>query len=627
MNDIFVVFGVSGCGKSTIGKQLADHLGIAFYDADDFHPTENVEKMSRGIALDDNDRKGWLEVLSLSLAKWQKAGGAVLACSALKEKYRQKLSSRVRNPHWIFLKGSYELIENRLNERSGHYMGSRLLRSQFDDLEEPAYGLVIDIEKSPKQITEQIISRIKMDNKSVFGVYGLGVMGASLSLNIADKGYELSVFNRAEREEKEVVSDFLRENVRYSNLHGFTDLSDFVESIARPRQILLMIKAGKVVDIVMEQLLPLLSEGDVIIDGGNSHFIDTQRRSEYVGAHGIGFIGAGVSGGEEGARKGPSIMPGGNKEDYMKVAPVLEAIAARDASGNSCCSYVGPDGSGHFIKMVHNGIEYVEMQLLAELYALLRLEKSNEEIARIFEAWNEGGLSSYLLGITVKILKKKEGDHYLLDRVLDRAGNKGTGSWSSKVALDLGVPNGMMTEAVFARYISSFKERREYLASTLSETEVKRATLDVEILKNAYEFARLVNHQQGFQLMAQASSEFNWDLDFQSIARIWSNGCIIKSELMNELKAYFAKNDDLFMIQTIREALAKGEVSVVELLREGLNRRVSLPCFSSAYQFWIDSTTRNLPANLIQAQRDFFGAHTYQRTDDPEGESHHSNWN
>jgi 6-phosphogluconate dehydrogenase len=261
------------------------------------------------------------------------------------------------------------------------------------------------------------------------------------------------------------------------------------------------------------------------------------------------------------------------------------------------------------------------------LYALLRLEKSNEEIAQIFEVWNEGSPSSYLLGITVQILRKKEGDHYLLDRVLDRAGNKGTGSWSSKVALDLGVPNGMMTEAVFARYISSFKERREYLASTLSETEAKSATLDLEILRNAYEFARLVNHQQGFQLMAQASSEFNWDLDFQSIARIWSNGCIIKSELMNELKAYFAKNDDLFMIQAIREELAKGEVSVVELLREGLNRRVSLPCFSSAYQFWIDSTTRNLPANLIQAQRDFFGAHTYQRTDDPEGESHHSNWN
>lgn len=627
MNNLFVVFGVSGCGKSTIGKQLADHLRIPFYDADDFHPQENIDKMSRGISLDDRDRKGWLNTLSLNMEQWQKTGGAVLACSALKEKYREKLSSRVKHPDWIYLKGSYELIETRLNERSGHYMGSGLLRSQFDALEEPVYGLVIDIEMSPEEIIEQIISTLKMENKSLFGVYGLGVMGASMSLNIADKGFELSVYNRSEGKEKEVVHQFLNENEEYSKIHGFTEIRDFVESIARPRQILLMIKAGPVVDSVMDQLLPLLSDGDVLIDGGNSHYTDTQRRVELAGSQGVGFIGAGVSGGEEGARKGPSIMPGGNLKDYEKVAPVLEAISARDASGNACCSYIGPDGSGHFIKMVHNGIEYVEMQLLAELYALLRLEKNNEEIARIFEEWNRGSLSSYLLGISVQILRKKDGDHYILDQVLDRAGNKGTGSWSSKVALDLGVPNGMMTEAVFARYISSFKERREYLASSLSEFVPKLAPLDLGDLKRAYEFARLINHQQGFQLMDQASNEYNWNLDFQVIARIWSNGCIIKSNLMNELMTHFANNKDLFMISDIRDGLINGEASVVDVLREGLKRRVSLPCFTSAYQFWVDSTTRNLPANLIQAQRDFFGAHTYQRTDDPEGEFHHSNWN
>ncbi len=627
MDDLYVIFGVSGCGKTTIGKLLADRMGLSFYDADDFHPKENIDKMSRGVALDDEDRKGWLDILSVNMEQWQKKGGAVLACSALKEKYRQKLSSRVNDPHWIYLKGSFELIEARLNERSGHYMGSELLKSQFDALEEPGYGLAIEIEMPPEQIIEQIMSKLKMENRSVFGVYGLGVMGASMSLNIADKGYELSVYNRSEGEEKEVVRDFLDKNRNYSNIQGFTDVGVFVKSIARPRQILLMIKAGPVVDRVIDQLLPLLSQGDVLIDGGNSHYTDTQRRVELAGSHGIGFIGAGVSGGEEGARKGPSIMPGGKKEDYAKVAPVLEAISARDASGSACCSYIGPDGSGHFIKMVHNGIEYVEMQLLAELYALLRLEKNNEEIARIFEAWNQGPLSSYLLDITVQILRKKENDHYLLDKVLDRAGNKGTGSWSSKVAMDLGTPNGMMTEAVFARYISSFKERRDYLASTLTQATVNFVPVDLEALKRAYEFARLVNHQQGFQLMAQASKEYDWDLDFQVIARIWSNGCIIKSNLMNELRAYFAKEEDLFMIPNIREKLVSGEASLVEMLREGLNRRVSLPCFTSAYQFWIDSTTRNLPANLIQAQRDFFGAHTYQRTDDPKGEFHHSNWN
>ncbi len=627
MDDLYVIFGVSGCGKTTIGKLLADRMGLSFYDADDFHPKANVDKMSRGIALDDEDRKGWLDILSLNMEQWQEKGGAVLACSALKEKYRQKLSSRVNNPHWIYLKGSFELIEARLNERSGHYMGSELLRSQFDALEEPPYGLVIDIEQPPEQIIEQIMSKLKMENRSVFGVYGLGVMGASMSLNIADKGYELSVYNRSEGEEKEVVRDFLDKNRNYTSIQGFTDVGDFVESIARPRQILLMIKAGPVVDIVIDQLLPLLSEGDVLIDGGNSHYTDTQRRVELAGSHGIGFIGAGVSGGEEGARKGPSIMPGGKKEDYAKVASVLEAISARDASGSACCSYIGPDGSGHFIKMVHNGIEYVEMQLLAELYALLRPEKNNEEIARIFEAWNQGPLSSYLLDITVHILRKKEDNHYLLDRVLDRAGNKGTGSWSSKVAMDLGTPNGMMTEAVFARYISSFKERREYLASTLSQDRGNFVPVELEALERAYEFARLVNHQQGFQLMAKASKEYNWGLNFQVIARIWSNGCIIKSNLMNELRTYFSNDEDLFMIRDIREKLVSGEASLVEMLREGLNRRVSLPCFTSAYQFWIDSTTRNLPANLIQAQRDFFGAHTYQRTDDPKGEFHHSDWN
>ena len=276
MNDLFVVFGVSGCGKSTIGKRLADQLGIPFYDADDFHPGENIEKMSRGIALDDGDREGWLEELSLNMEKWQKTGGAVLACSALKEKYRKKLSSRASDPHWIYLRGSYELIESRLDERSGHYMGSRLLRSQFDALEEPDYGLAIDIERSPEQIIKKIISTLKTDKKSDFGVYGLGVMGASMSLNVADKGYELSVYNRAEGEEKEVVSEFLSRNENYSNLHGFTDLGAFVDSIAQPRRILLMIKAGPVVDSVMGQLLPCFRKGTCSSTGG-THIIRIRK--------------------------------------------------------------------------------------------------------------------------------------------------------------------------------------------------------------------------------------------------------------------------------------------------------------------------------------------------------------
>ena len=320
-------------------------------------------------------------------------------------------------------------------------------------------------------------------------------------------------------------------------------------------------------------------------------------------------------------------MPGGNQKDYELVSSVLEAIAARDDSGKACCSYIGPDGSGHFIKMVHNGVEYVEMQLLAELYAVLRIQMSNEEIADVFEDWNKGNLSSYLLEITIKILRKKEGDHYLLDKVLDKAGNKGTGSWSSKVALDLGVPNGMMTSAVLARYISAFKERRALLSSIISLAEIEMEPFELDDLKNAYQFARVVNHQQGFQLMAEASSQYNWSLDFTVIARIWSNGCIIKSKLMNELQSYFTESQDLFMIPEVWKNLVEQEPAVMRLLEMGLKSRVSLPCFGSAYNFWVDSTTEDLPANLIQAQRDYFGAHTYQRTDDPQGSFHHSLWN
>ena len=344
-----------------------------------------------------------------------------------------------------------------------------------------------------------------MNNKSDFGVFGLGVMGSSISLNIADKGFALSVYNRAEGGEENVVKNFMEANGHRKNLHGFTDLSAFIESIERPRKILIMIKAGPTVDLVLDNLIPLLSKGDIIIDGGNSHYSNTKKRFELAQSQGIEFIGAGVSGGEEGARRGPSIMPGGTKESYAKVSEVLESISAKDEFGKTCCAYIGPKGSGHFIKMVHNGIEYVEMQLLAELYALMSVEMTYKEIADVFEAWNQGELSSYLLGITAEILNKKEGETYLLDLILDKAGNKGTGSWSSKAAFDLGIPNTMMSGAVFARYISSFKESREKFSNLPSMIKHKKESLNLSLLRDAYQFARLINHQQGFKLMQMAS--------------------------------------------------------------------------------------------------------------------------
>ncbi len=462
--------------------------------------------------------------------------------------------------------------------------------------------------------------------KSEFGVFGLGVMGSSISLNIADKGYELSVYNRADSGEEEVVNNFITINAHRSNIKGFTDLKLFINSLARPRKILIMIKAGPTVDLVLKHLIPLLSEGDIIIDGGNSHYLNTKKRFEFAQSHGIEFIGAGISGGEEGARKGPSIMPGGKKESYAYVSEILESIAAKDDFGKTCCTYIGPEGSGHFIKMVHNGIEYVEMQLLAELYGLMSKRMSNEEIAAVFESWNQGKLSSYLLEITIKILRKKEGDEYLLDMILDKAGNKGTGSWSSKAAFDMGIPNTMMSAAVFARYISSFKATRQIIAKLVDSDNDVNKELNINVLEKAYEFSRLVNHQQGFKLMRQASESNGWELHFSDIARIWSNGCIIKSHLMNLLHKEFQTNDDLFEMEMVKDELINGESATREVLMMALQERISVHCFSAAYNYWVDMTTERLPANLIQAQRDFFGAHTYQRVDAPESDFYHTKW-
>jgi len=463
--------------------------------------------------------------------------------------------------------------------------------------------------------------------KSFFGVFGLGVMGKSISLNIAEKGFSLSVYNRLEEGESDIVKNFLNANRSFNNLKGFSDISDFIDSLKKPRNILLMIKAGATVDLVLEKLLPFLSEGDIIIDGGNSHYLHTKRRFDLLKNNGINFIGAGISGGEEGARKGPSIMPGGTKESYDAVANILESISAKDDHGEACCNYIGPEGSGHFIKMVHNGIEYVEMQLLAELFALMSKFMDYDEIANVFEQWNKGGLSSYLLDITITILRKKEGDQHLLRLILDKAGNKGTGSWSSKSAFDLGIPNTMMSSAVFARYISSFKDSRIELSKIRKHDNSAVENLDLKILKNAYQFARIINHHQGFELMKKASDTYNWNLSFSEIARIWTNGCIIKSDLMSTLKSVFENNAKILKVKSFQEILIANEKYLSQILRYGIDLRVSLHAFGAAYNYWVDMTTENLPANLIQAQRDFFGSHTYQRTDGNLDNFYHTNWN
>ncbi|SFZ92992.1 6-phosphogluconate dehydrogenase [Flaviramulus basaltis] len=463
-------------------------------------------------------------------------------------------------------------------------------------------------------------------NKSEFGVIGLGVMGKSLSLNIAENGFNLSVYNRSEGDEANVVSDFLSKNESFQNISGYTNIEAFITSIEKPRKILMMIKAGAVVDAVINQLTPFLDTNDILIDGGNSYFLDTKRRHETLQKKDIHYIGCGISGGEEGARKGPSMMPGGNIDSYKLVAPILETISAKDKNNKPCCCFIANDGAGHFVKMIHNGIEYSEMQLLAELYGMMSLTMTNEAISEVFLNWNKTSLSSYLLEITAEILVAKEDDNYIIDTILDKAGNKGTGSWSSKLALEIGIPTTMMTSAVFARYLSSFKEKREFLSRRISSENSDQNIPNITILQHAYRFARIINHQQGFEIITEVAKENDWNINLSELSRIWTNGCIIRSELMQQISGLFKSKNDLFDDDFILNTLKSSETSIAELLKSAISNRVSLDTFWSAYNYWVSMTTRRLPANIIQAQRDYFGAHTYQKIDDNSSQFYHTNW-
>ncbi|MEM6718690.1 MAG: NADP-dependent phosphogluconate dehydrogenase [Bacteroidota bacterium] len=459
--------------------------------------------------------------------------------------------------------------------------------------------------------------------KASFGIIGLGVMGKSIAINALNHDISIAVYNRETTTEVNVAKNFVEAQAD-KKVQGFSVLEDFVSALETPRRILLMVNAGNAVDQVVENLLPFLSEEDIILDGGNSHYQDTNRRIQLLQEKNIHFLGVGISGGEEGALKGPSLMPGGNLESYQKVANVLETIAAKDKNGDPCCGYIGPNGAGHFVKMVHNGIEYGDMQLLAELYEILSQTKNYDEIATLFNEWNQGELASYLLEITAQILTTKEGDAYVLDTILDKAGNKGTGSWSSKAALELGIPTTIKTAAVYARYISSFNEKREELAVNIQKNTV--GDVDVQVLKEAYSFARILNLHQGFELLKAASNEYNWQLNFAEICRIWSNGCIIKSELLQQSIEVFQQQDSLLDDTNITQKLRQQEASVKEILKYALDHRLNVPCISEAYSYWIMMTTERTSANMIQAQRDFFGAHTFQKVNDPTEKKYHYNW-
>ena len=467
--------------------------------------------------------------------------------------------------------------------------------------------------------------------KADIGMIGLAVMGENLTLNLADKGFVVAVYNL---EPEKVVHAFTSGRGRSERIIGTYSLKELVAALEPPRRIMMMIRAGSPVDEVIHQLLPLMELGDILIDGGNSNFQDTIRRTRLLESHGMLYVGSGVSGGEEGARHGPSLMPGGSKAAWPRVKPVFQAIAAK-IDGVPCCDWVGEDGAGHYVKMVHNGIEYGDMQLIAESYDLMRnlLRMDPDEIAQIFEAWNSGPLESYLIEITAKILKVKDADGLpLIDKILDAAGQKGTGKWACIEGLHEGVPLTIIAEAVFARCLSAAKEARVAAGKRLFGPEAPFQGDRGEFLENlghALYAAKIASYAQGYQLMRAAAATYGWNLNYGGIALMWRGGCIIRSAFLGKIKEAFDRNpnlDNLMLDPTFAEAMNAGQKGLRAVCALAALHGVPAPSMMSALSYYDGCRAALLPANLLQAQRDFFGAHTYERVDTPRGAFFHTNW-
>ncbi len=465
---------------------------------------------------------------------------------------------------------------------------------------------------------------------SDIGLIGLAVMGQNLVLNMESKGYSVSVYNRTAERTREFISGAAKGKERIVATYT---LEDFVSSLARPRKIMIMVKAGRPVDGVIDQLIPLLDEGDIVMDGGNSYFKDTIRRARELCQKGIHFMGVGVSGGEEGALKGPSIMPGGSKDAWEQVGKILKDISAK-VDGVPCCDYIGTDGAGHYVKMVHNGIEYGDMQLISEAYFLMKelLGFSAADMQAVFQEWNKGQLNSYLIEITADILGRidDETGQPLVDVILDRAGQKGTGKWTSQEGLELGAAIPTIAEAVFARFMSAIKEQRVSASKMLKGPEVEftadKDTLVEDIGKALYA-SKICSYAQGFDLLTQASQEYNWNLSLGDIALLWRGGCIIRAQFLDRIKEAYDRNPDLanlLLDPYFREIINESQDSWRRVVSLAVQYGIPVPCFSSALAYYDSYRREKLPANLIQAQRDYFGAHTYERID-KEG-TFHTEW-
>ncbi len=458
------------------------------------------------------------------------------------------------------------------------------------------------------------------------GLIGLAVMGQNLVLNMADHGFKVSVYNRTYATTKDFVAE-------HPHILGFQTLDTFVASLARPRKVMLMVKAGEAVDVLIAQLLPLLEAGDIIIDGGNSHYADSSRRCDMLEAKGILFVGTGISGGEEGARHGPSMMPGGNVLAWEAIKPIFQSICAK-VSGEACCDWVGSGGAGHYVKMVHNGIEYGDMQLISEAYQLLRyaLHLDPDAMAEIFTQWSAGVLDSYLIEITADILRFKDTDGTpLIDKIVDAALQKGTGKWTAINALDLGVPLSLISEAVFARFLSALASQRKHAALRYKKPllHVTSDNTTIQAVESALYASKIISYAQGYMLMQEADRQYGWKLNYGGIALMWRGGCIIRSRFLDAIRNAYRNNPDLsnlLLDDFFHQALTNAQQKWRDALKLGIDNAVALPAMSAALAFFDGYCSARGGAELIQAQRDYFGAHTYERIDAPAGKHFHTKW-
>lgn len=472
-----------------------------------------------------------------------------------------------------------------------------------------------------------------MEEKADIGVIGLAVMGQNLILNINDNGFKVATYNRT----TDKIDRFLQNEAKGTEIIGAYSLEELVRKLKSPRRIMLMIKAGTAVDTTIEALIPLLDKGDIIIDGGNTLYSDTERRQKYVESKGILYIGTGVSGGEEGARRGPSIMPGGSKEAWPAVKDIFQSISAKVEDGTPCCDWVGLGGAGHYVKMVHNGIEYGDMQLIAEAYHLMKghLGMDTDSMAETFREWNKGELDSYLIEITAEILGyRDEAGDPVVEKILDAAGQKGTGKWTVIESAQLGQPVTLISESVFARCLSALKNEREAASKLLKGPVVSVADSDIrseflEKIRQALYASKIVSYAQGFMLMRAASNEYGWNINYGSVALMWRGGCIIRSRFLDKIQEAYEEDAhlaSLLVAPYFTDALAKQQTAWRDVVATAAQNGIPVPALSSALAFYDGYRSERLPANILQAQRDFFGAHTFERTDKPRGEYFHTNW-